>query len=334
MCYGGGTGTSPWRWDPRMEIPNFLEFRHWRKSSQWITLTRPHARVVLEDVDVYRQFEEHCWSAYDHHRNRWHKECFSDEHYFATLLTARGHGDEGICHSRGTSYTDWSVPNSAHPKSFSAHEIAPSLIVTAREKAATYHHYLERNVKEEDRALCDWKTAQDKAEMLFVDIVDFLAALEGKLVAQELENIEGSSVVVDEGEGETDEDGRAMTSRRRRNRHVAGEDRSSSTEEFFLRRHRSLEALRAVCGKGEEEDDDDEATNVPVSFQEWALDPQCFLTARKFPLKSKEKVKEIFLGCHEGNIRLLREDLCVMPPPRCRSLWARIRYFFKSETAC
>ena len=31
-----------------------LKFVHWRKSAQWFSLLRSHARVVLEDTAVYR----------------------------------------------------------------------------------------------------------------------------------------------------------------------------------------------------------------------------------------------------------------------------------------
>lgn len=108
--------TSPWRWDPKMETDNF-KFYMWRKSPQWIAIIRSHAELVLRDEEVYRKFEKHCWSAWDQPNNRWFRECFSDEHYFATLLAVEGKDGEGVCESRGVSYTNWQE-NSAHPQAF------------------------------------------------------------------------------------------------------------------------------------------------------------------------------------------------------------------------
>jgi len=48
----GGSETMPHRWSDRMETPN-LKKHHWRKSSQWLALKRKHARLVIQDVEVY-----------------------------------------------------------------------------------------------------------------------------------------------------------------------------------------------------------------------------------------------------------------------------------------
>jgi hypothetical protein len=125
---------SPWRWDPRMESPA-LRFEHWRKSPQWLTLTRAHAKLVLDDVAVYRAFEAHCWSAWDDANARWHRDCFSDEHYFATLLAAAGRGAEGVPGSRGAAFAAWDA-GSAHPREFAAREVGPALWAEARRAPA------------------------------------------------------------------------------------------------------------------------------------------------------------------------------------------------------
>jgi hypothetical protein len=66
----------------------------WRKSHQWVGLTRRHARAVADDTDIAAAFEKHCTNAMDPDRGVW-RSCFSDEHYFATLLALKGWG-EGI----------------------------------------------------------------------------------------------------------------------------------------------------------------------------------------------------------------------------------------------
>ena len=38
---------------PAMQTEH-MNASHWRKSTQWIGLTRPHAEVVLRDEEVYR----------------------------------------------------------------------------------------------------------------------------------------------------------------------------------------------------------------------------------------------------------------------------------------
>jgi hypothetical protein len=34
--------------------------RAWRKGSQWFAMTREHATIVAEDVEVFEAFEKHC----------------------------------------------------------------------------------------------------------------------------------------------------------------------------------------------------------------------------------------------------------------------------------
>lgn len=77
----------PWLGLPRFVPPQTpkLKFHMWRKSPQWLSLTRPHVALALRDEEVYRKFERHCWSAWDAANARWHRDCFSDEHYFATV---------------------------------------------------------------------------------------------------------------------------------------------------------------------------------------------------------------------------------------------------------
>jgi len=151
-------GISPWRWHPKMETDH-IKFHNWRKSPQWMSMTRSHAKAALEDTEVYRMFERHCWSAWDTEHSRWHRDCFSDEHYFPTLLSTLGRDDEGVCQSRGLSYTLWEE-GSAHPRAFRPGEVTERLIRKAREapKSATG----------KDTEMCDWKTAQNSAKMLFI----------------------------------------------------------------------------------------------------------------------------------------------------------------------
>lgn len=47
------------RWNHMMETPYFAR-EHFRKSSQWVTLSRAHAEIVALDQHVYPQFRMYC----------------------------------------------------------------------------------------------------------------------------------------------------------------------------------------------------------------------------------------------------------------------------------
>lgn len=155
---------SPWRWHPSMETKR-LKFHHWRKSPQWMALTREHVKLALEDREVYRMFERHCWSAWDGEHSRWHRDCFSDEHYFATLLATFDKDSEGVCGSQGVSFTLWES-KSAHPKAFNQEEITMDLIHKAR-------HGL-KSVRGQSLPVCHWQEAQLEAATLFISADEIL----------------------------------------------------------------------------------------------------------------------------------------------------------------
>lgn len=62
----------------------------WRKSGQWITLTRKHAELVVQDHSVASEFEEHC-------------ELEANEHYFGVVLAVHGLENETTCSSNAMS---------------------------------------------------------------------------------------------------------------------------------------------------------------------------------------------------------------------------------------
>ena len=57
------TNSSRDRWTPRMlpTVPEVL----WRKTSQWVELTRPHAMRIVEDTVVDPVMKKHCTIGYD-----------------------------------------------------------------------------------------------------------------------------------------------------------------------------------------------------------------------------------------------------------------------------
>jgi hypothetical protein len=56
------------RWTPKMQptIPEGL----WRKSSQWVTLSRKHALKAVEDNVVNGVIKKHCVYGYDSYLKR------------------------------------------------------------------------------------------------------------------------------------------------------------------------------------------------------------------------------------------------------------------------
>ena len=67
----------PCRWNESM-AQGPLRKEHWRKSAQWSSLTRKHARVVADDVTVADVFAKTCRAGIDKKTGVEHK-CISDE---------------------------------------------------------------------------------------------------------------------------------------------------------------------------------------------------------------------------------------------------------------
>ncbi|XP_022993729.1 uncharacterized protein LOC111489641 isoform X2 [Cucurbita maxima] len=50
--------TKEGRYNPKMDP--VIPVQNWRKGSQWVVLTRKHAKVVVKDITVFPMFEQHC----------------------------------------------------------------------------------------------------------------------------------------------------------------------------------------------------------------------------------------------------------------------------------
>jgi hypothetical protein len=104
------------RWTAVMETPHFTR-SHFRKSSQWVTLSRAHAEIVGLDQHVYSQFRMYCRTqklCIPSPAGTGHI-CIADESYVPSVLAAYGQMDatDRIGHS---TYTDWS--GGWHPTTF------------------------------------------------------------------------------------------------------------------------------------------------------------------------------------------------------------------------
>ncbi|KAG2334279.1 hypothetical protein Bca52824_005459 [Brassica carinata] len=75
----------------------------WRKGPQWFEVDRDLAATIVEDALYYPKFREFCRPA-----------CYSDEHYFPTMLTIE---KPTALANRSVTWTDWSR-GGPHPATF------------------------------------------------------------------------------------------------------------------------------------------------------------------------------------------------------------------------
>ncbi|KAJ4896828.1 hypothetical protein Rs2_23622 [Raphanus sativus] len=91
----------------------------WRKGSQWISVIRSHAELIVSDGIVFPVFEKFCKKAppFGSQEARVFfrqnlRNCIPDEHYIQTLLTMRGLESE--MEPRTLTYTVWNVSGTKH----------------------------------------------------------------------------------------------------------------------------------------------------------------------------------------------------------------------------
>lgn len=88
-----------------MSTPHFGP-QHWRKSSQWFTLTRPAALLAVADQHVREMFHSFCYT----NLTRGVPSCVSDEHYLPSLMASYGLDNSTDCQvSRGRGARQHSV---------------------------------------------------------------------------------------------------------------------------------------------------------------------------------------------------------------------------------
>ncbi|KAK4277091.1 hypothetical protein QN277_015143 [Acacia crassicarpa] len=91
-----------------------VEIKDFRKGSQWFTLKRRHAIIVMADNLYFTKFKLHCRPNMEGGRN-----CYSDEHYLQTFFHMI---DPGGIANWSVTYVDWSE-GKWHPRSFAAVDI-------------------------------------------------------------------------------------------------------------------------------------------------------------------------------------------------------------------
>lgn len=97
-----------------------------RIGSQFWTLTRKHARLVVRDERLWSKFKLPClhWDT-----------CYPEENYFPTLLSMR---DPRGCIPATLTHVDWRGRSDGHPHTYEPAEVGPELILTLRSDRPRY----------------------------------------------------------------------------------------------------------------------------------------------------------------------------------------------------
>ncbi|KAK7245894.1 hypothetical protein RIF29_40748 [Crotalaria pallida] len=130
----------------------------WRKGSQWITLVRSHAEVIVDDDVIFSVFKKYCKRRppIDFRKGKLNLKlqkqhnCIPDEHYVQTLLAM--HGLEAELERRSLTYTLWNQSATRtehkgwHPMTFSYANASPQRI---KEMKGINHVYYETEYRTE-----------------------------------------------------------------------------------------------------------------------------------------------------------------------------------------
>ncbi|KAL5773255.1 hypothetical protein ACOSP7_012850 [Xanthoceras sorbifolium] len=144
------------RYNPKMSpiIPK----DRWRKGSQWISLIRSHAEVIVDDEIIFSVFKTFCKRRppVDTSKGKLNLKlqkqhnCIPDEHYVQTLLAMSGL--EGELDRRTLTYTQWNISATKmenkgwHPMTFSYSNATPRQI---KEIKSINHIYYETEFRTE-----------------------------------------------------------------------------------------------------------------------------------------------------------------------------------------
>ncbi|WRX33083.1 Glycosyl transferase [Theobroma cacao] len=103
-----------------------VKLEDFRIGSQFWSLTRKHARLVVGDQKIWAKFNQPCvvWDT-----------CYPEENYFPTLLHMRD--QRGVVPATLT-HVDWNGSSDGHPRMYEASEVGPQLIMQLRKDKPRY----------------------------------------------------------------------------------------------------------------------------------------------------------------------------------------------------
>ncbi|XP_013708638.2 glycosyltransferase BC10 [Brassica napus] len=153
-----------------MNMSSVIPEEKWRKGSQWISVIRSHAELIVNDGIVFSAFEKFCKKAPPFGSQEAQlffrqnlRNCIPDEHYIQTLLTMRGLESE--MEPRTLTYTVWNVSGtkhgakSWHPVTFTFENSGPEDI----QEIKSINH-----VNYESESRTEWCTADSKPVPCFL----------------------------------------------------------------------------------------------------------------------------------------------------------------------
>ncbi|RYR05638.1 hypothetical protein Ahy_B06g085476 isoform B [Arachis hypogaea] len=116
-----------------------VEMKDFRKGSQWFSMKRQHAIIVMADSLYFTKFKHHCRPNMEGGKN-----CYADEHYLPTFFSMR---DPGGIANWSVTYVDWSE-RKWHPRSFKARDISHQLIrkIASIDQSPHYTSDIKRSV--------------------------------------------------------------------------------------------------------------------------------------------------------------------------------------------
>lgn len=159
------------RYNPKMHP--LIPVSNWRKGSQWVTLTRKHAEIMVKDDTVFSMFQLHCKTKPlpEFWRDRFipadtskEHNCIPDEHYVQTLLAQEGLEDEIT--RRTLTHTSWDLSSSKdrerrgwHPVTYKLADATPTLIQSIKDIDNIYYETEYRR---------EWCTSKGKPAPCFL----------------------------------------------------------------------------------------------------------------------------------------------------------------------
>ncbi|KAM0910509.1 hypothetical protein ACQ4PT_014094 [Festuca glaucescens] len=110
------------------EVP----FDRFRVGSQFFTLARRHAVLVVRERRLWRKFREPCLPESQ-------DSCYPEEHYFPTLLDM---ADPAGCARYTLTRVNWTASVDGHPHTYAAPEVSPQLITELRRSNSSTHEHM------------------------------------------------------------------------------------------------------------------------------------------------------------------------------------------------
>ncbi|KAI3955516.1 hypothetical protein MKW98_028461 [Papaver atlanticum] len=114
-----------------------IEYKDFKKGSQWFTMKRQHVMIVLSDCLYYPKFRLYCRPGMEGDKN-----CYSDEHYLPTFFSMM---DPAGIANRSVTLTDWSE-RKWHPRAYQAQDITYELLKKITSIDESLHYTSDENL--------------------------------------------------------------------------------------------------------------------------------------------------------------------------------------------